>query len=755
MSKVIEYVGWVHALKDRLKENWTQFWHSETEEKETNFRAKVKDKLEKLTQRTITRINHSSNNEEGDFSHLTRSKTRMELVQISAAVMGIEFSYAAETAFVSPLLLNIGLRHRHMTLMWCLSPLLGFFVTPLLGSVSDGCRSRLGRRRPFIILLSIGIILGLILVPNGKTIGLLLGDTYKQNTLAKSTPVINTTEKQSMEGNFSTALLPPENQTSNLKSESLLEADFNPIENSSYMMNPEPSYKHAPHQWVLDDSGRADNFMGRQFDDREQQDIYKRLKLTHLNQKNEDPLTSLLREAMEENNGTTEHLRNDSFKAASLTSPSEPPPPTNGDDASKGSENENEDSIANHPWGLIFTVIGTVLLDFDADACQSPSRAYMLDVTIPEDHARGLSTFTIMAGLGGSMGYFLGALNWENTFIGILFGGQVRAVFTVVLFIFIGCVITTIRSFQEIPIDRLYSPTNKPSDRAVERGEYSRFEEEESYSEAGKSQGYGSIENVQETSFNENQKEIPPVAGEVVEGASSEEKVPEFREYLKTIVQMPRSLQWLCVTNFFCWMSLVCYSLYFTDFVGEAVYGGDPTAPLGSISRTNYEDGVRFGCWGMSLYSLSCSFYSFAIDGLVHRFGAKRVYICGQLVYSVGMVFMGTFRHRAGVIIFSWTAGIMYATLFTMPYLLVARYHAAEMFDVDHDDLVQKPNLKRGLGTDVAIVSSMVFLAQMTQAVILGSVVTAAGTPTAIVYAAAIFASCGALAATKVLYLDL
>lgn len=44
-------------------------------------------------------------------------------MQISAAVMGIEFSYAAETAFVSPLLLNIGLRHRHMTLIWCLSPL--------------------------------------------------------------------------------------------------------------------------------------------------------------------------------------------------------------------------------------------------------------------------------------------------------------------------------------------------------------------------------------------------------------------------------------------------------------------------------------------------------------------------------------------------------------------------------------------------------------------------------------------------------
>ena len=36
-----------------------------------------------------------------------------------------------------------------------------------------------------------------------------------------------------------------------------------------------------------------------------------------------------------------------------------------------------------HPWGIFFTIIGTVMLDFDADACQSPSRAYLLDVTLP------------------------------------------------------------------------------------------------------------------------------------------------------------------------------------------------------------------------------------------------------------------------------------------------------------------------------------------------------------------------------------
>jgi solute carrier family 45 protein 1/2/4 len=43
---------------------------------------------------------------------------------------------------------------------------------------------------------------------------------------------------------------------------------------------------------------------------------------------------------------------------------------------------------------------------------------------------------------------------------------------------------------------------------------------------------------------------------------------------------MPSSLRILCVTNLFCWSAHVCYSLYFTDFVGEAVFEGDPKVCL-------------------------------------------------------------------------------------------------------------------------------------------------------------------------------
>ena len=43
-----------------------------------------------------------------------------------------------------------------------------------------------------------------------------------------------------------------------------------------------------------------------------------------------------------------------------------------------------------------------------------------------------------------------------------------------------------------------------------------------------------------------------------------------------------------------------------------------------------------------------------------------------------GMVCLALTRTKWAVLVFSWTAGVMYSTLFTMPYLLVAHYHETD-----------------------------------------------------------------------------
>lgn len=63
-------------------------------------------------------------------------------------------------------------------------------------------------------------------------------------------------------------------------------------------------------------------------------------------------------------------------------------------------------------------------------------------------------------------------------------------------------------------------------------------------------------------------------------------------------------------------------------------------------------------------------------------------------------------------------------------------------------------NQIRGLGTDVSIISSMVFLAQFLLSMCIGSIVNVTGTTTAVVIVASILSLLGAVSASQIIYLD-
>ena len=50
--------------------------------------------------------------------------------------------------------------------------------------------------------------------------------------------------------------------------------------------------------------------------------------------------------------------------------------------------------------------------------------------------------------------------------------------------------------------------------------------------------------------------------------------------------------------------------LFYTDFMGEVVFQGDPKAPHTSEAYQKYNSGVTVGCWGMCIYAFSAAFYS-------------------------------------------------------------------------------------------------------------------------------------------------
>lgn len=97
-------------------------------------------------------------------------RSRGRLILHSMVMFGREFCYAVEAAFVTPVLLSVGLPRSLYSLVWLLSPILGFLLQPIIGSASDYCRSSWGRRRPYILVLGILMMIGISMFLNGDAV---------------------------------------------------------------------------------------------------------------------------------------------------------------------------------------------------------------------------------------------------------------------------------------------------------------------------------------------------------------------------------------------------------------------------------------------------------------------------------------------------------------------------------------------------------------------------------------------------------
>ncbi|KAF1546626.1 Membrane-associated transporter protein, partial [Eudyptula minor] len=114
-----------------------------------------------------------------------RKRAVGRLVMHSMAMFGREFCYAVEAAFVTPVLLSVGLPKNLYSLVWLISPILGFVLQPVVGSASDHCTCSWGRRRPYILGLGIIMLLGMALYLNGDVmISAFIGERDNRRTWA-------------------------------------------------------------------------------------------------------------------------------------------------------------------------------------------------------------------------------------------------------------------------------------------------------------------------------------------------------------------------------------------------------------------------------------------------------------------------------------------------------------------------------------------------------------------------------------------
>ncbi|KAM3873950.1 membrane-associated transporter protein [Diretmus argenteus] len=437
-------------------------------------------------------------------------RSRGRLILHGLVMFGREFCYAVEAAFVTPVLLSVGLPRSLYSLVWLISPILGFLLQPIIGSASDQCRSSWGRRRPYILTLGILMLLGITLFLNG------------------------------------------------------------------------------------------DAFVSGLVSDRS-------LKRT---------------------------------------------------------------------WAILVVMSGVVLFDFAADFIDGPIKAYLFDVCSYQDKERGLHYHAILTGLGGACGYLVGAMDWGHSLLGQALGSEYQVIFFFSALTWGTFLTVHLLSIPEQPLDKVASPSDLSPPSALRLlGPHSN--------------GYGALP----------KEPLPPVVpaslpdlrprsfsalGEANSVTSSakqpnkEQKRLTFRSMMKAMINMPSHYRCLCISHLLGWTAFLCNMLFFTDFMGQIVYRGNPYADHNSTAYITYERGVEVGCWGLCINAVSSALYSYVQRLLLPYIGLKGLYFVGYFVFGMGTSLIGLFPNIIATLILCSVFGVMSSTLYTIPFNLIAEYQREE-----------------------------------------------------------------------------
>ncbi|EFA84745.1 Suc1-sucrose proton symporter [Heterostelium album PN500] len=107
-----------------------------------------------------------------------------KLIALTLSFLGVQFGWALQIAFSTPLFLELGVPSFAVSFIWMAGPISGLLVQPIVGVISDRLECRYGRRRPFILFGTFFIVVGLMLISNATSIGELFGDSEASKKMA-------------------------------------------------------------------------------------------------------------------------------------------------------------------------------------------------------------------------------------------------------------------------------------------------------------------------------------------------------------------------------------------------------------------------------------------------------------------------------------------------------------------------------------------------------------------------------------------
>ncbi|KAM7384367.1 hypothetical protein PAMA_011630 [Pampus argenteus] len=723
-------------------------------------------------------------------------------VMHGAVMFGREFCYAMETALVTPVLLQIGLPEQYYSLTWFLSPVLGLIFTPLIGSASDRCTLRWGRRRPFILALCIGTLIGVALFLNGSLIGLSLGDKQGSQPIgivltvlgvvvldfcadATEGPIraylldVADSEDQDMALNihaasaglggavgyalggldwthtflglafksqeqilfFFAAILFSASVVLHLFS--IEEQQYSPHHDRLDQENQEPTHPQpsangragcpAPKLEMIGEDETMDSYdLYDPYEDNESErgDMDMDFLEVELVRSKSDSVLAMA-------DATLDHLDHDAMFLCHIEpsiftdrlSPYHHSPPTTTSffnhtttptrlanirrSSSTGSQDLLRPQNSNHqthaPTARI-SRLSAFLQEMENDEGQEALlnnqlneqrtlNGRLLAGVINADRdscsANGLSTKgqAHRAGMvkAASTGAPMRQSRHRHTFY-----RQPSCTFS-----YYGRVGNHRYRYRRANAAFLIKPSRSMNDLYEVEARHRKKTRQRNRNRSGNT--------------NSSSGDAESEEGEVE---------TTVRLLWLSMLKMPPELLRLCACHLLTWFSIIAEAVFFTDFMGQVIFHGDPTAPINSTALGNYHKGVQMGCWGLVIYAMTAATCSAILQKYLDNFdlSIKVIYILGTLGFSIGTAVMAIFPNVYVAMVMISTMGIISMSISYCPYALLGQYHEMKEY-IQHSP----GNSRRGFGIDCAILSCQVYISQILAASALGAVVEAVG----------------------------
>ncbi|KAM9299241.1 proton-associated sugar transporter A [Gastrophryne carolinensis] len=648
-----------------------------------------------------------------DFVDLYPRRSFMELFFNGCILFGIEFCYAMETAYVTPVLLQMGLPDEFYSMVWFISPILGFLLQPLLGAWSDTCTSKFGRRRPFILVLAIGALFGLTLLLNGRDIGLSVSDTqthHKWGLILTICGVIFMDFSADSADNPSHAYMmdvcSPADQDRGLNIHALLAG-----------LGGGFGYVVGGINWNKTSFGIA---MGGQL-----RVIFMFTSIILI-------ITTVLTLI----SIPEKPLQSFNKKKKVMKSPSLPLPPSPPIFFEEQENQQQPSQNSNHFYASFTSPISPL----------SPLTPKYGSLISRDNSLTGINEFASS----------FGTTNIDSVLIDCFTGGHEGFSTTS------ASLPRQSSSLPRVP-ESLYCGGNRNLDSAenLTSPGTDRNSLRVGSLDAPKTRSSGILKRPQslaipdivtgtcpESSRRRNVTFSQQVANILLNGAKYESELNGSTEIsnqtlsmkflCSSICHMPKALRNLCINHFLGWLSFEGMLLFYTDFMGEVVFQGDPKAPHNSEEYYKYNTGVTMGCWGMCIYAFSAAFYSAILEKLEEHFSTRTLYFIAYLTFGLGTGLATLFSNVYIILSLCVTHGILFSTLCILPYSLLCDYYQNKKFVGSSAD-----GTKRGMGVDISLLSCQYFLAQIIVSIVMGPLTSFVGSANGVMYFSSLMAFVG------------